>query len=144
MTVRALSETFAVAPQILPTDLPGLAAQGFTAVICNRPDMENPPDLSAQAMREAAEAAGMAFHDNPVFGGALSMDNVTMQAEAMAPEGARVLAYCASGTRSAIAWALAMAGKMATDDILEATGRAGYALNGMRDQIDMLAGQQDG
>lgn len=145
MTYRPLSETYAVAPQLMPTDIPEIAAAGFTTVICNRPDMENPPELSAEVMRIAVEAAGLRFCDNPVIGGALSMDDVTDQADAIAgdPQG-KVLAYCASGTRSAIVWALAMAGKMPTDDILEATQRAGYALEGLRGQIDMLAAQQAG
>jgi uncharacterized protein (TIGR01244 family) len=90
----------------------------------------------AAAMQAAAEAAGLAFTYNPVTMPGLSLEQVDEQADAM--EG-RTLAYCASGTRSAILWALSQAGRVPTDQIFEATGRAGYDLAGLRPQVEQLA-----
>ncbi len=136
MDLRPLDDTLSVTPQLDPADLPGLAASGVGTIICNRPDAENPPDRQAAAMQAATEAAGMAFVFNPVTMQQLTMQAVEEQADAVdgAAEGG-VVAYCASGTRSTILWALAMAGRMPVDEILAATGRAGFPLDGMRQQI---------
>ena len=139
---RPITKTYAVAPQIEPTDMAGLAEAGVHTVICNRPDAENPPALQAGAMQAAAEAAGLNFVYNPIAGPALSLSNIEEQDEAIAgAEGAMVLAYCASGTRCAVVWALAQAGEAPTDTILAATAAAGYPLEGLRMQIDALAEQ---
>ncbi|QYK39993.1 MAG: TIGR01244 family phosphatase [Paracoccaceae bacterium] len=139
MDIRQITPDYAVSPQIAPEDLPAIAAQGFTTVIDNRPDGEIPPDWHTAAMRAAAEAAGLTFVANPVIGGALTMANVTAQAAAIAAASGPVLAYCASGNRSSIVWALAHAGKLPTDDLIGLPARHGYQLEGLRAQIDALA-----
>lgn len=139
MDIRPLSDTYAVTPQILPEDIPAIVAQGFALVICNRPDGENPPDLAAEALRPALEAAGLTLVINPVIGGALSMDNVTAQRAALDGAPGKVLAYCASGNRSSIVWALAHAGRIPTDDLIAAGARYGYQIGQFRDLIERLA-----
>jgi uncharacterized protein (TIGR01244 family) len=139
LEIRPLSSDYAVSPQIDPEDLPAIVAAGYTTVINNRPDGEIPPSHHDAAMRAAAEAAGLRFVSNPVIGGALTLENVTAQAEAMAGSEGPVLAYCASGNRSSIVWALSQAGRMETDAILAATERAGYQQDHLRPQIDALA-----
>ncbi len=142
MSYATLSPHHAVAPQITPEDVPDLKDAGFTTIICNRPDAENPLELRADVLRVAVEAAGLRFENNPVIGGGMTLDNVTAQSEALAEARGKSLAYCASGTRSAVLWALAMAGEVPTDEILSAVAAAGYRLDGMRGQIDMLAAQK--
>ncbi|HQR90000.1 MAG TPA: sulfur transferase domain-containing protein, partial [Caulobacter sp.] len=61
MDIRPLDEALSASPQIAPEDLPAIAAQGFRSVISNRPDGEEPGQPSAEALRQAAEAAGLAF-----------------------------------------------------------------------------------
>jgi uncharacterized protein (TIGR01244 family) len=139
MDIRPLSPDYAVSPQIDPEDFAAIRAAGYTTVIDNRPDGEIPPSHHADPMRQAAEAAGLTFVVNPVIGGALTMANVTAQAEAMAASAGPVLAYCASGNRSSIVWSLAQAGTMKTDAILAAAERAGYNLGHLRPQIEALA-----
>jgi uncharacterized protein (TIGR01244 family) len=141
MDLRPLDDITAVAPQLDPDDMAALAGEGVTTIICNRPDAEVPPSHQAAAMQAAAEAAGLAFTFNPVAMPNLTLDAVEEQADAIAGADGRVVAYCASGTRSAILWALAMAGRMPADEILAATARAGYQLDGLRPQIAQLAAQ---
>jgi uncharacterized protein (TIGR01244 family) len=141
MDIRPLTPAYAVSPQIDPADLPAIAALGYTTVIDNRPDGEIPPEWHTDRMRAAAEAAGLAFVANPVIGGALSMANVRAQAEAIAASAGPVLAYCASGNRSSVVWALAHAGRMPTDDLIGLPARHGYQLEGLRPQIEALAAQ---
>lgn len=141
MDLRPLDETTSAAPMIDPSDMAALAEGGVTTVICNRPDTEVPPSHQAAAMQSAAEAAGLTFVFNPIAGMALTMDAVEEQADAIDGAEGKVVAYCASGTRSAILWALSRAGVMSADDILAATARAGYPLDGLRGQIKQLEAQ---
>lgn len=143
MDLRPLDETTSVAPMIAPSDMATLAAHGIGTVICNRPDAEVSPPERAAAMEAAAEAAGLAFVYNPVAMPGLSRASVDEQADAIEGAEGRVLAYCASGTRSAILWALAMAGRISSDEIMEALRAAGYDLPQLREQVDMLAAERD-
>lgn len=139
MDIRPLSETFAVSPQIAPEDLAAIKAAGFTTIVCNRPDAEIPPEVHAEAIRQAAEAEGMRFVMNPLSHGALTMEHIETQGRALAESDGPVFAYCASGNRSSILWALSQAGKIPTDDLVEAGARVGYNLEVVRQQIDKLA-----
>ncbi|WP_145106218.1 TIGR01244 family sulfur transferase [Cereibacter sediminicola] len=141
MTFRPLTDGYAVAPQITPEDLAALRAAGFTTIIDNRPDSEIPADLHAAEMRRAAEAEGFTFVENPVIGGAITLENVHRQREAIDAATGPVLAYCASGNRSSVVWALANAGRMPTDDLIALPARHGYQLEGFRREIDRLAQQ---
>lgn len=139
MDIRPLTDRYAVSPQIDPADMAGIKAAGYALVIDNRPDGEIPPSHHTAAMAEAAAAAGLEFIANPVIGGALTMANVQAQAEAIASAKGPVLAYCASGNRSSICWALAHAGKMPTDDLIGTPAKYGYNLEGLRGQLDAMA-----
>ncbi|WP_135449098.1 TIGR01244 family sulfur transferase [Tabrizicola caldifontis] len=139
MDIRAITPDYAVSPQIEPSDLPAIKAAGYVTVIDNRPDGEIPSHLQADAMRAAAEALGLVFVVNPVIGGMLTMDNVAAQGAAIAASRGPVLAYCASGNRSSIVWALSQAGKRPVDELIALPARFGYQLEHLRPQIEALA-----
>jgi len=141
MDIRPLTDSYSVTPQITPEDLAAIKAAGYRTVICNRPDPEIPEDLHAETMRAAVEAAGLRFVLNPVFPGQLTMENVEIQRDTIDTAPGPVLAYCASGNRSSIVWALANAGRVPTDDLIAAAGKYGYQLAQFRGMIDQLAGQ---
>lgn len=138
MDIRPLTPDYAVSPQIDPVDMAAIKAAGYVMVIDNRPDAEIPPSHHTDAMAAAAKAAGLAFVANPVIGGALTMENVEAQANAIATANGPVFAYCASGNRSSIVWALSNAGKMPTDDLIGIPARFGYNLEGLRGQLDAM------
>ena len=135
MDIRALTPTYAVSPQIDPADLPAIKTAGYTTVIDNRPDAEVPPDLHGETMRRAAVALGLTFVANPVIGGALTEANVTAQRAAMTASTGPVFAYCASGNRSSIVWALSQAGTRSADELIAIPARFGYNLGHLRDQL---------
>ena len=139
MDIRPLTETYAVTPQITSEDVADIASAGFTTVICNRPDGEIPPEYQANAIRAAVEAAGLRFVVNPVIGGAITMENVTAQGAAISDSVGPVLAYCASGNRSSIVWALSQAGRLTTDELIGIPARHGYSLEPFRPTIEQLA-----
>lgn len=99
---NALTETFAVAPQLSPEDMQGVADAGFKSVIINRPDLEGGPDQPASAdVMNAARAAGLAVEYQPVVSGAMTQDDVARFAELLKTLPQPVLAYCRTGTRCA-------------------------------------------
>ncbi|MFG6081970.1 TIGR01244 family sulfur transferase [Paracoccus litorisediminis] len=138
MDLRPLTPELSVSPQIRPEDLPALAAEGFRVVINNRPDAEVGPDEDGEAMRLAAEAAGMEYRAIPFNPGQITPDMVEAQAEALALPG-RKIAYCRSGNRSTVLWALSRAGDEPTAELLETAARAGYDLSGILPLIDSIA-----
>ncbi len=138
MDIRPLSTDYAVSPQITEDDIPAIAAAGFDTVVCNRPDAEVAPELQAEALRPALEAAGLRLVVNPVVSGGLTMENVAAQKEVI-DAGAKVLAYCASGNRSSIVWALALAGTRPTEELIAAGAQYGYQVPQFRDLIERLA-----
>lgn len=142
MQIKRLTPHFAVSPQIESSDVATIAAEGFGTIICNRPDAEVLPMQAAEAIRTAAEAAGLTFVINPVTHQGLNAEMVAIQRQTQDDADAPVFAYCASGTRSTIVWALGQAGNMATDDILNAALEQGYDLGGLRSQLDNLAAQK--
>lgn len=132
MDIRTLTPTYAVSPQIAPEDLAKAKAMGFTDIIDNRPDAEIPAGLHGEDMAAQARALGLVFHINPVIGGALTEANVTAQRAAIDAAKGPVLAYCASGNRSSIVWALAHRGEVPADDLIGTAAKAGYNLEHLR------------
>jgi uncharacterized protein (TIGR01244 family) len=141
MEIRPLTPDYAVSPQIELSDLPAIKAAGYSTVIDNRPDGEIPPPLHTELMQAAAEALGLTFVVNPVIGGALTMANVDAQRTAIDAASGPILAYCASGNRSSVVWALAQAGRMPVDDLIGIPAKHGYQLEHLRPQLEMLARQ---
>ncbi len=138
MDIRPITPTYAVSPQIDPADIPAIKAAGYVAIINNRPDAEIPPSHQSAALRALAEAEGLVFVDNPVTHQGLNMEMVTDQRDVMDDATGPVLAYCASGTRSTIVWALGQAERMEPDAIITAAAAQGYDIGGMRRQLDAL------
>lgn len=139
MEIRKLTDTYAVSPQIEPSDCALLAEAGYTTIICNRPDAEIPPALHAEVIRQAAEAAGLIFVNNPVMGASLTPENVELQSSATQTATGPVFAYCRSGTRSTIVWAFGAAAHMPIADITSAATQAGYDLSGLAPQLEMMS-----
>lgn len=121
---RRIDDKVLVAGQIGPEDIDAATAEGVTMIVNNRPDGEQPGQPAATEIAAAAEAAGIDYRHIPVRGG-FSPDQVQAMAEALAASEGKLLAFCASGTRSTYLWALARA--QAGDDRDEIVGKAASA-----------------
>ncbi|MCP9221625.1 TIGR01244 family sulfur transferase [Erythrobacter sp. LQ02-29] len=135
MIINRVDENFAVAPQIAPQDMAALAADGFTTVICNRPDGEEPGQPDVATMRAAAEAEGMAFHHIPISGGVFPPESVAAQRAARQRATGRTLAYCRSGTRSITLDAIANPDDHDLEERLRLAADAGYDLSALRGRV---------
>ena len=139
MDIRPLTDSYAVSPQIAAEEAAEIATAGFKTVICNRPDGEVPPEFQASAIREAVEAAGMVFVLNPVVGGAITQENVADQGAAIGGHPGPVLAYCASGNRSSIVWAMSQAGARPVAELIGIPAQHGYNLEPFRPVLEQLS-----
>ena len=130
---RKLDETISVAGQISPDDVAAAAAQGFTFVINNRPDDEQPCQPSGAEIAAAAQASGLGYRAIPITHAGFSEQQVAAMQEALSAAPGPVLAFCRSGTRSTLVWALARS-RMGDDaETLSAkAGAAGYDLSPVR------------
>ena len=104
MNIRPVTNDFSVCPQVLPSDLPSLKAKGFRAIICNRPDHEEPGQPSFAEVAAAATAVGIEARHIPVRPDAINADGVAAFGRAIKELPAPVLGYCRSGARSAAMW----------------------------------------
>ena len=136
MDIRQLTPRYYVAPQIDPSDMAALKAHGITRILCNRPDGEVPPSHAAGAMQAAAEAAGLSFAVQPLTHQTMTPDVIARNRALGAETEDVVLAYCASGTRSTIAWALGQAGQRSADEIISTARQAGYELEQLRPMLE--------
>lgn len=137
---RQVTPDFAVAAQLAPAALARAAAAGFAIVVNNRPEAEDSNQPRDQDMRAAAEAAGLQYRTLPFRGvppPAAVAATATLLEEAQGP----VLAYCRSGKRSIMAWAMAqaLAGARQPEEIIALAAKAGYDLTGVRGTLDALA-----
>jgi uncharacterized protein (TIGR01244 family) len=104
---RQLDETTLVSGQIGPADVPALAEQGVTMIINNRPDGEDQGQPLSAELEAAAEAAGVDYRHIPIARGIGPSDVEAMGEALRSSSGGKVLAFCRSGTRSTLAWAVA-------------------------------------
>ena len=140
LDLRLLNDRVAVAPQIEPADVPAIAAAGYVAIVNNRPDDEEPGQPAGDAIRDAAEAAGLAYHAVPVGRAGLGRAELDGMTAALAGADGPVLAYCRSGTRSCNLWALAAAMAGRDPGLIAAQAEAaGYDLSALRPTLDALA-----
>ena len=77
MTITEITPDYSVAPQIEPGDVAGIAALGFRAIMCNRPDGEGRAGQTPVAeIRAEAERLGLGFAFVPVVLGRIEEENV--------------------------------------------------------------------
>ena len=139
--IRQINESISVAPQIAVEQVAEIAAAGFKTIVNNRPDDEDAGQPSGDAIRAAAEAAGLKYVAIPVTHAGFSHPQIDAMTQALVEADGPVLAYCRSGTRSCNLWALAAAKAGRNPNLLLAQAEdAGYDLRGIRPMLDALAG----
>ena len=130
---RTLDPSISVFGQIEPEDVAAAKEQGFTAIINNRPDNEQPGQTTGAEIEVAAKAAGLDYVAIPVDHSGFAEWQVAAMTDALEQASGPVLAFCRSGTRSTFLWALARH-RLGDDGdalIAKAAG-AGYDLSPIR------------
>ena len=136
---RRLTTNIYAAPQIGVSEIAEAVELGVTLVINNRPEDESDDQTPGAEIEAAARAAGMDYVAIPVTHSGFSEPQVQAMADALDSATGGVLAYCRSGTRSTLLWALAEASQGGDPDALtNMAAKAGYDVNPIRPLMDML------
>lgn len=109
VTPTEITDTFAVAPQITREDIAAFAKAGYRTLVNNRPDGEEPGQLTHEEAAAEAAKHGMEYRYIPVQTGTITRRDVTAQQNAALRGPHKVVAHCRSGTRSYLLWAAARA-----------------------------------
>ncbi|MEZ5654791.1 MAG: TIGR01244 family sulfur transferase [Sphingobium sp.] len=142
---RQLTSTILVSPQISIADITEAKAQGVTFILNNRPEGESADQTPGDQIEAAAKEAGIGYAAVAVTHSGFAPWQLDGMDDALGKaEGGKLLAYCRSGTRSTLLWALARARAgdhpAALSDQAEA---AGYDLSPVRQIMDALAADKD-
>lgn len=136
---RKLTDSIHVSPQIALEDVAEAAAMGVKLIINNRPEGESDDQTPGDAIEAAARAAGIDYVAIPVTHAGFSEPQVVAMAKALDGAQGPVLAYCRSGTRSTLLWALSEASQGGDPDALtNMAAKAGYDVSPVRPLMDML------
>jgi uncharacterized protein (TIGR01244 family) len=125
--IRQLDHRTLVSGQIAPHDVAGLAEQGVTLIVNNRPDGEEAGQPLAGEIEEAAAQAGIAYRFVPIIRGIGPADVEAMQEALRSASDGKLLAFCRSGTRSALTLAVARREEGASaEDVQQQLLQAGF------------------
>ncbi len=138
---RKLTDAVYASPQIGVAEVAEAKALGVALIVNNRPEGESGDQTPGAEIAAAAHAAGIEYVAIPVTHAGFSEPQVIAMREALDRAGdAPVLAYCRSGTRSTLLWALAEASAGGDPEALtEIAAGAGYDLTPVAPLLDMLA-----
>jgi uncharacterized protein (TIGR01244 family) len=130
-TVR-INDKISVAKQPEIEAFAELAADGFKAVINNRPDGEDAQQPGSAAEKQAAADAGLAYTHIPVTGATITEADIRTFQAALANTDGPVLAHCKGGTRSLTLWVLGevLDGRMRADEVRTFGEKRGFDLRG--------------
>ena len=134
---RTLDPSISVFGQLEPEDVVAAKAEGFTMIVNNRPDNEQPGQPAGAAIEAAAKAVGLAYVAIPVDHSGFNEGQVAAMADALEAARGPVLAFCRSGTRSTYLWALARH-KLGDDgeQLIAKAANAGYDLSALRPVLE--------
>ena len=136
---RKLTDNIYASPQIGLAEVAEAALLGVRLIVNNRPEGESEDQIAGAEIEAAARAAGIDYVAIPVTHSGFSEPQVKAMAKALDGAGGPVLAYCRSGTRSTLLWALSEASQGGDPDALtNMAAKAGYDISPVRPLMDML------
>ena len=116
-----------VSGQIKPEDVPALKQLGVTLIVNNRPDFEDIGQPEA-TISKAAKAAGIDYRHVPIARGMGPSDIESMREAINSVREGKLLAFCRSGNRSALAWAVARSEDVSRAELNRMASQAGFDL----------------
>jgi uncharacterized protein (TIGR01244 family) len=140
MACVPVTSDFFISGQITPDQVQAFADQGFTALINNRPDGEEPGQPSSAMIEAAARAAGLDYLHAPMQGAQIRKDDITRIHQMTRQASGKVLGFCRSGARSMLGWALAQSQDRPADDVIALARAAGHDLSPFRSAFETRYG----
>jgi sulfide:quinone oxidoreductase len=130
MECNKINNSYSVSGQVSIEDVAQLKADGIKTLVCNRPDHEDMGQPEVDIIKQAAEKEGLAFYFMPVVSGQISQSQGEQFSRIMNEAPKPIHAFCRSGTRSTILWAVTQL--MAGEDkvtVIKKAANAGYDLS---------------
>ncbi|MBL6839943.1 MAG: TIGR01244 family phosphatase [Rhodobacteraceae bacterium] len=140
MSFVCIDKNYHVSPQLEPQQIAEIADNGFVKIICNRPDMEVSPFYSSSVMEDLAKENNIEFHLLELTHEMMTPATAVIQRELFLNCEGPVLAYCASGTRCSLLWAIGeVAAGIDPKFVLEKTLAAGYDFSNFESSLRTLS-----
>lgn len=143
MELRKIDDQITVTPQISVDDVAEIARLGFKTVVANRPDHEEPGQPAMADLEAAARANDLEWVYQPVESGHITDEDVDRFAPMIQQVEKPVLAFCRSGTRCTVLWALSSARTEPSSDIMGKARNAGYDISGLATRLALQAARKD-
>ncbi len=138
-----ITEALSVTAQPSKPDIRRFAELGYRTIINNRPDDEEPGQLSAAEAKAEAERVHMAYVHLPVKLDAFTASDVDAFQRALRASPQPVVAHCKTGRRSYLLWGAgeAMSGKRDPANVAAQAAAAGFDLSSLPDMVARLRQQ---
>ena len=136
MKLAVLKPNLSALPQPLPADIGELANRGYRSIIGNRPEGEAPDQPTWNAVKAAALARGMEAVHIPVVASQIDEADIRAFREALENLPKPIAAFCRTGTRSTLLWALANQASLTVGERIRIAAKEGYDLEPFRDLIE--------
>ena len=135
MKLAILTPNISALPQPAADDIGELADRGYRSIISNRPDGEAPDQPKWNDLKAAALARGMEAVHIPVVASRIDEADIRAFREALARLPKPIAAFCRTGTRSTILWALANEAGLTADERIKVAAKEGYDLEPFRGHL---------
>ena len=138
MKFAKINNELTVSDQITIEDLKEIQAQGYKTIFCNRPDQESEGQIAFSFIEKEAQNLGIKAIHQPVIGGQISDDDIAQFGSSFELAQKPIFAYCRTGTRCSMLWALSHVKTLPIDEILSKAQIAGYDLSPIKDRLNLL------
>ncbi|MEA1081983.1 TIGR01244 family sulfur transferase [Marinobacter qingdaonensis] len=135
MDFRKIDDSISVAPQLSVADVAEAARLGFKTLVANRPDQEEFGQPAMADIEAAAREHGLEWVYMPVESGNITDDDIDRFAPMIRAAEKPVLAFCRSGTRCTVLWALSAARDTSAQEIFTKARNAGYDISGLAPRL---------
>ena len=132
-----VSDNYYVSPQINEEDLDHIKNEGFSLVVCNRPNGEEESQIDFEIIQKRCESIGLTFINLPMIPGNLESELIR-ETKKILDKNQKTLAYCRTGTRCINLWACANVFKEKVDETIKMGTEAGYDLDHLRPMLDAI------
>lgn len=142
MAILKLNDNLYISPQLTTNDIEQVVQLGIQTVICNRPDKEEENQPSANQVHQWLLAKNILhFHHQPVVAPTINADDVAQFQILLNNSSQPVLAYCRTGTRSALLWSLhqVQQGLLSPSEAITTAKQAGVDLSNFESRLQAMA-----
>ena len=134
--MKQLTPELSVGPQFEVDEIAELAKRGFKSIIGNRPDNEGPDQPRFEELELVARSHGLQASHIPVIPGQVGPHEVEAFRTALADLPKPIAAFCKTGTRSTMLWALVNPDGLSPEQRVQTAAEQGYDISALRPRLN--------